>query len=47
MVGRRVCRVIPSCAANKIRNVYTEPTGITGFKNSDLLETDEACRDFN
>lgn len=39
---------VPSCAVNKIRNVFTEPTGIyTGFQDSDLAETDEAWRDFN
>lgn len=49
-LGRRVRRVIPSCAVNKIRNVYSEPSGIyTGFEyeDNDRAEVDEAWRDFN
>ena len=41
--------VIPSCAVNKIRNVYSEAGGIyTGFEDVDIDHTEvEAWRDFN
>lgn len=49
-LGKRIRRVIPSCAVNKIRHVYPEPGGIyTGFVNGDTDndEVDEAWRNFN
>ncbi|KAL7388664.1 hypothetical protein ABVT39_018700 [Epinephelus coioides] len=49
-LGKRICRVIPSCAVAKIRNVYPEPSGIyTGFQEVDIdkIETDESWRDFH
>uniref|UniRef100_A0A8C6UFW5 P2X purinoreceptor 7 intracellular domain-containing protein n=1 Tax=Neogobius melanostomus TaxID=47308 RepID=A0A8C6UFW5_9GOBI len=48
-LGRRVRRVIPSCAVNKIRQVYPEPSGLyTGFQPVDMdhTEVDEAWTDF-
>uniref|UniRef100_A0A3B4WFR9 P2X purinoreceptor 7 intracellular domain-containing protein n=1 Tax=Seriola lalandi dorsalis TaxID=1841481 RepID=A0A3B4WFR9_SERLL len=27
-LGRRIHRLIPSCAVSKIRNIYSEPNGI-------------------
>uniref|UniRef100_A0A3B4WYS3 Uncharacterized protein n=1 Tax=Seriola lalandi dorsalis TaxID=1841481 RepID=A0A3B4WYS3_SERLL len=27
-LGRRIHRLIPSCAVSKIRNIYSEPSGI-------------------
>lgn len=41
--------VIPSCAVNKIGNIYSEPDGIyAGFKDVDIdyTEIDQAWRDW-
>uniref|UniRef100_A0A671PRF5 P2X purinoreceptor 7 intracellular domain-containing protein n=1 Tax=Sinocyclocheilus anshuiensis TaxID=1608454 RepID=A0A671PRF5_9TELE len=46
-LGRRIRRVIPSCAVNKIRNIYSD--GIyAGFEDVDIdyTEIDQAWRDW-
>uniref|UniRef100_A0A3B4Y182 P2X purinoreceptor 7 intracellular domain-containing protein n=1 Tax=Seriola lalandi dorsalis TaxID=1841481 RepID=A0A3B4Y182_SERLL len=49
-LGRRIHRLIPSCAVSKIRNIYSEPSGIyTGFEDvdTDHVEVDESNLIFN